>query len=240
MKNKLFFKRALCLSNRHKARTQKGMELDMSYITVVNATKTIKKNRVLSDINLELEKGKIYGFHGRNASGKTMLFRAVSGLIGLSEGEITVDGKTIGKDCEFPESMGLIIETVNLWNHLTGFENLKQLASIQNKITDERIEEAMLEIGLEPGDGKKYKKYSLGMKQKLAIAQAIMEHPDLIILDEPTNSLDAESVENLKAAVIKENKRGATILIASHIFDDLKELCHEIFQMDCGKISGKM
>ncbi len=208
----------------------------MSYIDLKHVTKVLKKNEVLSHISLSLEKGKIYGFYGRNASGKTMLFRAIAGLITLSSGQVTVDDLVIGKDCEFPLSLGLVIENTALWNELNGFENLKRLAAIQNKINNEQIRNTLLAVGLDPNDKRKYHKYSLGMKQKLAIAQAVMEKPDLIILDEPTNSLDEASVKQLKELIKAEQERGATILISSHIYDDLKELCHTIFKMENGCI----
>lgn len=208
----------------------------MSYVIIDDATKILKNTEVLSHISLTMEKGGTYGFCGRNASGKTMLFRAISGLITLTKGSITVGGMKIGTDCEFPPSMGLIIENTALWDDLTGMENLRQLASIQKKADDNKIRDTLLAVGLNPEEKKKYRKYSLGMKQKLAIAQAVMEEPELIILDEPTNSLDEESVERLKALLRREHERGATILISSHIHEDLEEICDRIYRLDCGKL----
>jgi ABC-2 type transport system ATP-binding protein len=208
----------------------------MSYIKINKLSKKIKDKQVLKDINIELKKGYIYGFHGRNGSGKTMLFRAISGLIKPSEGEIIVGEKNISGSV-FPDSMGLIIESVGFWPYYTGFKNLKILASIKNKITDNQIIESIKRVGLNPESKKTYKQYSLGMKQKLGIAQAIMEIPELIIMDEPTNSLDIESVENVRKILLEEKNRGATILLASHNREDLNILCDKTYLIDKGILS---
>lgn len=208
----------------------------MSYIKIKNLSKKIKDKQVLNYVNLELEKGHIYGFHGRNASGKTMLFRAISGLIKPSEGEVVVGGKSISGNV-FPDNMGLIIENVGFWPYYTGFKNLKILASIKNKITDNQILETIKRVGLNPKSKKTYKQYSLGMKQKLGIAQAIMEEPELIIMDEPTNSLDIESVENVRKILLEEKSKGVTILLASHNREDLDILCDKIYLIDKGVLS---
>lgn len=207
----------------------------MNGIELKDVNKKIRGNPVLLDINLTLEQERIYGFYGRNASGKTMLFRAISGLIKPDTGTIKVFDEEIGKDVSFPSSMGLIIENVALWNNLTGYENLKLLASIRNLINDQEINNALERVGLEPNDKRRYKSYSLGMKQKLAIAQAIMEKPRLIILDEPTNSLDESSVANFYKLIIEERNRGATCLICSHQKDDIKLLSDEVYVMDSGR-----
>lgn len=209
----------------------------MVAIEIANAQKTIKGNSILNNINLSLEEGKIYGFWGKNASGKTMLFRAISGLITLDSGYIKAFDKVIGEDIEYPDSMGLIIENISLWNEYTGFDNLKLLSTIQKKINNSDIEKILIRVGLDPKDKRKYKKYSLGMKQKLSIAQAIMEKPKLIILDEPTNALDEESCNNIRKILLEEKERGATILIASHNRDDINLLCDIIFKVDNGKVS---
>lgn len=211
------------------------MFLLMVYISIKNLYKTLNGKDVLSNINLELEKGYIYGFYGRNGSGKSMLFRAISGLIKPTSGEILVDNKVISGN-QFPDSMGLIIENVGFWPWLTGFENLKILASIKNKISCNEIRDSIKRVGLEASSKKKYKQYSLGMKQKLGIAQAIMENPELIILDEPTNALDIESIDNIRKILKEEKSRGATILIASHNTEDLDILCDKKFNMMDGKI----
>lgn len=208
----------------------------MNYIEIKNLNKTINEVQVLKNINLSLEKNKIYGFLGHNGSGKTMLFRAICGLIKGTSGTISVDNKILHKDISFPENLGVIIESPGFWEQYTGFENLKNLALIQNKITDNEIKESLIRVGLAPKDKRLYKKYSLGMKQKLAIAQAIMEKPKLLILDEPTNALDEESVENVRKILLEEKKRGATILIASHNKDDIEILSDFKFKISNGEI----
>ncbi|MCY6959658.1 ABC transporter ATP-binding protein [Clostridium brassicae] len=208
----------------------------MSYIEIKNFTKTIKENTVLKNININLSKGKIYGFVGRNGSGKTMLFRAICGLIKATSGEIIIDGKTISKDIDFPDSCGVILETPGFWDNQTGLQCLKNIASIKSIVNEDIIRKWMMRFELDPNDKKIYKKYSLGMKQKLALVQALMESPNLIILDEPTNSLDEESIIILRDILEKEKERGATILIASHNKTDIEELCDKVFKIDFGKV----
>lgn len=208
----------------------------MAYVEITKLDKRIKDNVVLNDINLKLEKGNIYGFLGRNGSGKSMLFRAICGLIKPTNGQVKINNKLLGKDIGFPQSCGVIIESCGFWNEYTGYENLKKLASIKNIIKDEEIIETLISLGLDPADKRPFKKYSLGMKQKLALAQALMEKPDLIILDEPTNALDEESVEVFRNIILEEKKRGALILIASHNREDINLLADFKFRMDKGKI----
>lgn len=208
----------------------------MTAIEIQNMSKTIKGRTVLSNINLTLEAGGSYGFYGHNGSGKSMLFRAVSGLIHPTEGCVKVFGKELGKEISFPESMGLIIENVGFWPYYTGLENLQVLASIRHIISDEAIKDSIRRVGLDPEDKRTYKKYSLGMKQRLAIAQAVMEKPELIILDEPTNALDEEAVEAVRHLIREEQERGATILIASHNREDLKQMCDRYYKMTDGKL----
>ncbi|MCM8819738.1 MAG: ABC transporter ATP-binding protein [Candidatus Omnitrophica bacterium] len=208
----------------------------MKAIEIRNLTKIIKGKVILDNINLELEAGKIYGFYGRNGSGKTMLFKAICGLIKPTSGEVIVFGKKIGKDISFPESVGVIIESVDLWEDLTGFQNLKLLASIKNIVNDDEIKNAIKRVGLDPEDKRPYKKYSVGMKQRLKIAQAIMEKPKLIVLDEPTNSLDEDGVKLVRQILLEERERGATILLASHIKEDINLLCDYKFKVDAGKV----
>ncbi|MBX4263989.1 ABC transporter ATP-binding protein [Clostridium estertheticum] len=208
----------------------------MSYIEIKNLTKIIKGNKVLDNININLSNGKIYGFIGRNGSGKTMLFRAICGLIRPTTGEITINGKIVSNDIDFPESCGAILETPGFWDNQTGLECLKNIASIKSIINKDIISQWMLKLGLDPKDRKTFKKYSLGMKQKLALVQALMESPNLIILDEPTNALDEESVLILKDILKKERERGATILLSSHNKTDIEELSDKIFKIDVGKV----
>lgn len=209
----------------------------MGKIVLNHVSKYLKKNLVLDDICIELDRGGIYGFVGANGSGKTMLFRAISGLIRPSSGSISVFSKRIGEDVSFPESMGIVIENVGFWPDYTGFRNLQMLASIKKIIGKEEIYSAIQRVGLNPNDQRIYKKYSLGMKQRLGIAQAIMESPELLILDEPTNALDEEGMEKIRNIIREERERGATVLIASHNRGDIEELCDVCFRLSNGRIS---
>lgn len=205
-------------------------------IVLQNATKILKGRVVLDHVSLELERGGIFGFSGPNGSGKTMLFRAVCGLIHLTSGEISVFGEKIDEDISFPRSLGVIIENVGFWGEYTGFRNLKMLASIRHQINDGGIKDAIRRVGLDPEEKRTYKKYSLGMKQRLAIAQAIMEKPELLVLDEPTNALDEDGVALIRKVLKEEQQRGATILIASHNREDIESLCNRHFTMAEGRL----
>lgn len=209
------------------------------YIKIENVNKSIKKAEILKDINLSFEGGKVYGLKGKNGSGKTMLMRAICGLITPDSGTIDINGKILGKDISFPESIGVLIENPAFISNYTGFKNLKVLSSIQGKIGDEDIRKALEEIGLDPDDKRTFKKYSLGMKQKLGIAAAIMEKPDIVILDEPINALDEASVENVRSILAKQKERGAIIIIACHDKSELEELSDEIIEISDGKIVNK-
>ena len=209
-------------------------------IKFTNYCKLIKKKSVLSNINLTLKSGKIYGLHGRNGSGKTMLLRADCGLILPTSGAVFVDDKQIGKDIEFPDSIGVIIDHMMMNSELNGFDNLKALAKIKKTATSDDICNAMIAVGLDPKDKKKVKAYSLGMKQKLNIAQALMENPRLLLLDEPTNALDSETIEKVRELFIKKKKEGSLIVIASHNKEDLEILCDEIIEIDQGEIKNQI
>jgi ABC-2 type transport system ATP-binding protein len=210
--------------------------MESAYLEAMNVSKQIKNVPILTNINLSLHKGKIYGFRGKNGSGKTMLFRLLCGLIHSSEGVVKVDGHTLGKDISFPPSVGVLIEYPGFLNGYTGFKNLKMLAELKGIINDDRIKESLRLVGLDPDDKRKFRKYSLGMKQRLGIAQAIMEEPDLIILDEPTNALDTDGVEELKKILLELKNKNKCILIASHDKEELDYLADEIFIMENGKI----
>lgn len=210
----------------------------MAQIEIKNVTKIIKHNTVIDNVSLTVNSGKITGLKGVNGSGKTMLMRLVSGLILPTSGEIIIDGETLGKDITFPRSIGTLIENPAFLDNYSGFQNLKLLASIQRKISDEEIREAIIAVELNPDDKKKFRKYSLGMKQRLGIAAAVMEHPDIIILDEPTNALDSDGVQMVKRILQKEKERGALILISCHDLDVLKELSDVIYLMNVGRLSS--
>lgn len=205
-------------------------------LIVKNVNKTIKGREILSDINLCLKGGSIYGFVGRNGSGKTMLFRALSGLMKVSSGSIVLDGKTLHKDFAVLPSLGIVIENAGLYPTLTGFQNLTYIANLAKKIGQEEIVQAISRVGLDPYDNRIYGKYSLGMKQRLILAQAVMEKPDILMLDEPTNALDESGVEEIRRLILQEKERGALILLASHNKCDIEILTDEIFRMENGHI----
>ncbi len=165
-----------------------------------------------------------------------MLLRAICGLILPTEGEVVIDGKTVGKDIEFPEKVGIIIENMTMLPDYTAFDNLKILAKIKKIASDSDIRNAIETVGLDPDNKKKVRAFSLGMKQKLNIAQAIMEHPDLYLLDEPTNALDEETVKKIRELLLKLKNDGALIIIASHNKEDLDVLCDEIYELSDGRI----
>jgi len=209
-------------------------------LKVKNYSKKIKDKLVLDDINLNLKSGNVYGFFGRNGSGKTMLFRAITTLIYPTSGDVIIDGKSIITDDYDLRKIGLLLEEPGFYPHLTGFENLSMLYQINNKRDDKHINKMLKSVGLEEKSSKKYKEYSLGMKQKLRIAQAIMENQELIILDEPTNGLDETSIKIVHEIIKKLKKENKLILIASHNKDDLRLLCDKVFKIDAGHICGEM
>lgn len=205
-------------------------------LVVSGVEKKIKGNTILSEVNLELESGHVYGFIGVNGSGKTMLFRAISGLMDISGGEVVWNGKRLHKDMKVLPNMGIIIENAELYPELTGLENLKLLAKLNNKITEDEIRESIKRVGLDPNDKRIFKKYSLGMKQRIIIAQAIMEKPDILLLDEPTNALDEEAVATIRKIILEEKQRGALVLIASHNKEDIRLLADEVYYVKQGKV----
>lgn len=207
-------------------------------IEINNLSKEIGNELILKDINMRMESGHVYGIKGKNGSGKTMLMRAICGLIFPTHGSIMIDGKELGKDLSFPESVGALLENPGFINEYSGVKNLKTLAAIQNKVGYEEICEALVKVGLDPSDNKKFKKYSLGMKQKLGIAGAIFENPELIILDEPTNALDEKSIVSFKEIIKELKARHALVIISCHDTEDLQELSDIIFTMENGSITA--
>lgn len=204
-------------------------------IEINNLYKYISGNLILDDINLNLKNACVYGFVGRNGSGKTMLFRAICGLITIDQGEIIIDDKKI-TDNDITQNIGLLLENPSFLNGLSGFNNLKMIASIRNIVDDKRINEVIEIVGLSQARNKKFEQYSLGMKQRLAIANVIMEDPDILIFDEPTNAIDEEGIVVLKKIIKKEREKGKLILLASHEKEIIEELCDDIYYMKEGKI----
>ena len=205
-------------------------------IEIKNYSKKIDSNVVLDNINATLESGKVYGFKGKNGSGKTMLMRAICGLIIPDNGIIDINGQILGKDISFPPSIGVLIENPSFLSNYTGYKNLKVLASIKEIADDTMIRKALTDVGLNPDDKRTYHKYSLGMKQKLGIAAAVMEEPDIIILDEPINALDESSVANVRNILQEQKERGAIIIIACHDREELETLSDEIIEISEGMI----
>ena len=205
-------------------------------IEIQNLCKTIKKVPILQDITVTFESGKIYGLKGKNGSGKTMLMRAISGLIIPNSGTINIDGEILGKDISFPRSIGILIENPSFLGNYTGYKNLEMLASIQNRIGEDEIRETLAEVGLDPDDKRTYRKYSLGMKQRLGIAAAIMEKPKLLVLDEPTNALDEAGVEMLKRVISLAASAGREVLLSSHDGEVLAELADRVYCMRDGAV----
>ncbi len=209
----------------------------MTRINVVNYSKIIKGRVILEDVNLSLESGRIYGLKGVNGSGKTMLLRALCGLIYPTSGYVEVDGEKLRKNISFPRSVGALIESPAFLDNFTGYKNLEMIASLKEIASRQDIEDALTEVGLDPHDARTYKKYSLGMKQKLGLACCFMEKPDIILLDEPFNALDEESVEKIKKIMIRHKERGALIVLACHDGQSLLSLSDEIYNVVEGRVT---
>lgn len=205
-------------------------------IKAENVCLTLQKNEILKNVSIHFERGKIHGLIGRNGSGKTMLMKCICGFVKPTSGEITVDGKRIGKDCDFPTNAGIIIETPGFIPYYSGVKNLKLLAELRKKISTDDIRNTMKQVGLDPDLKRHVRKYSLGMRQRLGLAQAIMENPDLLILDEPMNGLDKDGVEDMRKYLLDLKAQGKTILIASHSAEDIDVLCDTVCEMDKGKL----
>lgn len=205
-------------------------------IEIKNYIKVLKKRNVLDNISYTFENGKIYGLYGRNGSGKTMLLRAMAGLIYPTSGEIIIDGQVLHRDISFPKDCGIIIENMELMPQYDGFTNLKLLGKIKKTATDEDIMEALETVGLKSAARQKVKEYSLGMKQKLSIAQAIFEKPKILLLDEPTNALDEKSIDNFRQTLLELKDKGTLIIIASHNKDDIRLLSDVVIEMEEGKM----
>lgn len=206
-------------------------------ISVQNVSKDFGQDRVLKSVSREFETGKIHGIVGNNGSGKTVLMKCICGFLLPTEGMVIVNGKRVGKDVDFPGDLGLIIETPGFLPNLTGVKNLEILASLNKKIGLSEIAGAIRRVGLDPMMKKPVAKYSLGMRQRLGIAQAIMEDPSLLILDEPLNGLDKHGVREMRDLIKSLKEDGKTILLASHNQGDIDELCDTVCEMDAGNMT---
>ncbi|MBU3840289.1 MAG: ATP-binding cassette domain-containing protein [Candidatus Ruminococcus intestinipullorum] len=206
------------------------------YIRLKNVTKRIKQDIVLDNISLEFQGGKSYGLQGKNGSGKTMLMRAICGLITLTEGEVDINGEILHKDISFPRSIGVLLENPAFLNGYTGLENLKLLADIQGGIEENELRNCLVKVGLDADDKRSYRKYSLGMKQKLGIAAAIMGNPDIVILDEPINAIDEAGVEQVRRIFGELKAKGSIIIVACHDREELELLSDEIIKISKGRI----
>ena len=209
----------------------------MGIIDINNIDLTIGKTNILKNITVSFDEGKIHGLIGRNGSGKTMLMKCICGFIKPKVGKITVDGKRVGKVVDFPKNMGIIIETPGFIPYYSGYKNLKLLAGLNNKISKQEIKKSMEQVGLDPDLKRHVKKYSLGMRQRLGLAQAIMENPKILILDEPFNGLDKDGVADMRKYLLELKERGKTILIASHSSEDIEILCDTVCEMDKGVLT---
>lgn len=206
-------------------------------VDVKSITKRYGTNEVLKNVSLTCEAGKIYGLIGRNGSGKTVLLKSICGLVIPTSGDVRVWGQSVGKDVDFPENIGFIIESPGFLLQESGLSNLKHLASIRGKIGIDEIRKSIYTVGLDPDLKLHVGKYSMGMRQRLGIAQAIMEEPDLLVLDEPMNGLDNQGVEDIRSLLLSLKEKGVTIVLASHFKEDIAYLCDEVYQMDAGVLS---
>ena len=203
-------------------------------ISIENLNKQFKNQLVLNNINVKFSNGHIYGIIGRNGSGKTVLLKCICGFLKPTTGVISVNHKIVGKDIDFPENLGFIIETPGFLLNYSGYKNLKYLASIREKIDSNEVKESMSLVGLDSADKKHVGKYSMGMRQRLGIAQAIMEKPDILVLDEPMNALDKNGVEEMRRLFLKMKSEGKLILLTSHNREDIEILCDEVYEMEEG------
>lgn len=198
--------------------------------------KTLRRTEVIHDVSLSMTGGQVYGLRGYNGSGKTMLMRVMAGLMKPTDGQVYIGGKKLGEEMDFPPSIGILLENPAFLADYTGFENLELIAGLRQVAGREQIREALARVGLDPDDRRKYRKYSLGMKQRLGVAGAVFEHPDIVLLDEPTNALDAEGVERVTGLIRTERDRGALVVVASHGSGWLDGVADKIFVIENGRI----
>ena len=205
-------------------------------IEVRNVTKVIRGITVLQEVSLTLQGGTIYGLRGVNGSGKTMLMRLLAGLIHPTRGEVLMDGKSLGNEISFPPDMGMLIENPAFLDNYTAAQNLRLLADIRKKVGEDRVRQVLTEVGLAYDDKRKYRQFSLGMKQRLGIAGAILEHPQLLLIDEPTNALDTDGVDMVQSLLLEERRRGALVVLACHDFSILQSLADVLYSVREGKV----
>ncbi len=208
-------------------------------VSVENVSKFFGRKQVLKQVDLQMEPGKIYGIIGRNGSGKTVLFKCICGFFPITSGKIFIRGKQLGKDIDIPESTGIIIENPGFLKNYSAYRNLSLLYSINHKNNRKYLFDILKTVGLEGEERKKIGKYSLGMRQRLAVAQAIMEGQELLVLDEPMNGLDNQGVQDMRELFLELKKQGKTILLASHNREDIGALCDEVYEMDAGVLTRK-
>lgn len=206
-------------------------------LIIKNMSKKIRGKLILNDVNLTLESGNVYAFVGENGAGKTMLFRAASGLMKLSKGNVYLNEKKLHQDFEILPGLGIMLENAGLYPELSGFENLKLLAKIRGKIGKDEIMDWIKKVGLDPFDKKAFRKYSLGMKQRLIIAQALMEKPDILMLDEPTNALDEDGIGTIRKLILEEKERGTLVMLASHNREDIKIMADVVYSVKNGCVA---
>lgn len=206
-------------------------------IEVKSVTKVLRKITVLEDVNLILESGTIYGLRGVNGSGKTMLMRLMAGLIRPTKGKVLLDGRRLGKELSFPSDMGMLIENPAFLDGYTAAQNLRLLAGIRKKVGEERIREILEQVGLGWEDKRKYRQFSLGMKQRLGIAGAVLEHPQLLLIDEPTNALDTDGIQMVQRLLLEEKSRAALIVLACHDFSILQSLSDVLYSVKEGRVT---
>lgn len=208
-----------------------------SIVEVKGLSKSFGKNRVLDNVSVSFEEKQIHGIIGRNGSGKTMLFKCILGMMPFSEGEILVRSRRVGKDVDVPDDVGMIIEGPGFLPNYSGYSNLRLLSRVKKVIGRDEIVRAIESVGLNPASRKRVGKYSMGMRQRLCIAQAIMENPSMLILDEPMNGLDNRGVSEIRELLLNLKSKGKTIFIASHNPEDIRQLCDTVCEMDCGRLT---
>lgn len=212
-------------------RTMAGRE-EGSGVVVEHVYKSFGKDAVLKDVNFLIRPGEIFGVVGNNGSGKTVLMKCICGFLKADKGRILVNGQQVGKDCDFPDSLGVIIETPGFIPDISGYQNLKILADLKGRIGKQEIRDTIRRVGLEPKNRKPVAKYSLGMRQRLGIAQAIMENPQVLILDEPFNGLDRNGAAQMRELLKELKQQGKSMLLASHNAQDIRELCDRVHDME--------